>query len=193
MIVDIGMPPTFSTEGLDAARLIQEELPDIGILVLSGHIDVDHAMELLAGGRAIGCLLKNRVTDVTVFIDTLGRIAAGACVVDPALVQELASASDGRPAGGAEQSRTGGAHVDGAGTVQRGDRAPTVGDRGHGGKARSQHSDEIEPPRGRGRPSTGSGGDRLSREPSDGRLAIDQAANRVGGQRISCWLPVFGD
>lgn len=92
VIVDIRMPPTFSTEGLDAARLIREELPDIGILVLSSHIDVDHAMELLAGGRAIGYLLKNRVTDVGEFIDTVGRIAGGACVVDPALVQELVSA-----------------------------------------------------------------------------------------------------
>ena len=91
-IVDIRMPPTFSTEGLDAARLIRKELPDIGILVLSSHIDVDHAMELLTGGRSIGYLLKNRVTDVADFIDSLGRIAHGASVVDPGLVQELISA-----------------------------------------------------------------------------------------------------
>lgn len=92
VIVDIRMPPTYGTEGLDAARVLRQELPDIAILVLSSHIDVDHAMELLAGGRSIGYLLKNRVTDVADFVDTLGRIAQGASVVDPALVQELLSA-----------------------------------------------------------------------------------------------------
>ncbi|CAN5165220.1 response regulator transcription factor [soil metagenome] len=92
VIVDIRMPPDHHTEGLDAARLIRHELPDIAILVLSSHIDVDHAMELLAGGRSIGYLLKNRVTDVSDFVDTLTRIAGGASVVDPALVQELVSA-----------------------------------------------------------------------------------------------------
>lgn len=91
VIVDIRMPPTHSTEGLDAARVIRDEQPDTGILVLSAHIDVDHAMELLAGGHAIGYLLKSRVTDVADFVDTLGRIANGASVVDPALVQELVS------------------------------------------------------------------------------------------------------
>jgi DNA-binding NarL/FixJ family response regulator len=92
VLTDIRMPPTHSTEGLDAARVIREEFPDIGILVLSAHVDVEHAMELLAGGRSIGYLLKSRVTDVADFIDTLGRIAKGASVVDPALVAELVSA-----------------------------------------------------------------------------------------------------
>jgi serine/threonine-protein kinase PknK len=92
VITDIRMPPTHSTEGLDAARAIRDEFPDIGILVLSAHVDVEHAMELLASGRSIGYLLKSRVTDVTDFIDTLGRIAKGASVVDPALVSELVSA-----------------------------------------------------------------------------------------------------
>ena len=86
------MPPTNITEGLDAARLIRQELPDIGILLLSAHVDVEHAMELLSSGRSIGYLLKSRVADVADFIDTLGQIAKGACVVDPALVQELVSA-----------------------------------------------------------------------------------------------------
>jgi DNA-binding NarL/FixJ family response regulator len=92
VVTDIRMPPTNTTEGLDAARAIREELPDIGILVLSAHVDVEHAMELLAGGRGIGYLLKSRVADVADFIDTLGRIANGASVVDPALVSELVSA-----------------------------------------------------------------------------------------------------
>ncbi len=92
VVTDIRMPPTNTTEGLDAAQTIRAELPDTAILVLSAHVDVDHAMDLLAGGRAIGYLLKSRVTDVSEFVDTVGRIANGASVVDPALVQELVSA-----------------------------------------------------------------------------------------------------
>jgi serine/threonine-protein kinase PknK len=91
-VVDIRMPPTHGTEGLDAAKTIRQEWPEIAILVLSAHVDVDHAMELLAGGRSIGYLLKSRVTDVADFVDTVGRIANGASVVDPALVAELISA-----------------------------------------------------------------------------------------------------
>jgi DNA-binding NarL/FixJ family response regulator len=92
VVADIRMPPTHTTEGLDAARVIRAELPDTAILVLSAHVDVEHAMELLSSGRAIGYLLKSRVTDVADFIDTLERIAKGASVVDPALVSELVSA-----------------------------------------------------------------------------------------------------
>ena len=92
VVVDIRMPPTHTTEGLEAARVIRQELPDTGILVLSAYVDVEHAMELLASGRGIGYLLKSRVTDVADFVDTLQRIAKGASVVDPAVVQELVSA-----------------------------------------------------------------------------------------------------
>jgi serine/threonine-protein kinase PknK len=92
VLVDIRMPPTHTTEGLDAARVIRQEFPETGIVVLSAHVEVEHAMELLATGRKIGYLLKSRITDVEDFLDTLGRIAKGASVVDPALVQELVSA-----------------------------------------------------------------------------------------------------
>src|SRR6185436_11293352 len=92
VIVDIRMPPEHSTEGLDAARVIREEFPAAGILVLSAFVEVDHAMELLAGGQRIGYLLKRRVTDVEEFIDTIERIVRGGSVVDPALVQELVGA-----------------------------------------------------------------------------------------------------
>ncbi|MEU4607358.1 response regulator transcription factor [Kribbella sp. NPDC023972] len=92
VVVDIRMPPTNSTEGLDAAREIRREFPGTGILVLSAHAEVEHAMELLASGQRIGYLLKSRVTDVGDFIETLGRIVRGGSVMDPALVQELVSA-----------------------------------------------------------------------------------------------------
>ncbi|WP_193044452.1 response regulator [Mycolicibacterium baixiangningiae] len=91
-VVDIRMPPTHTTEGLDAARVIRSEFPDTGILVLSAHVEVEHATELLATGRSIGYLLKTRVTDVADFVDTLERIAKGASIIDPALVHELVSA-----------------------------------------------------------------------------------------------------
>jgi len=91
-IVDIRMPPSHATEGLEAARAIREEFPDVGILVLSAHVEVEHAMELLATGQGVGYLLKSRVTDVTDFVQTLERIAQGGAVVDPALVQELVAA-----------------------------------------------------------------------------------------------------
>jgi serine/threonine-protein kinase PknK len=92
VIVDVRMPPDYLTEGLQAAQTIREEFPEVAILVLSAHAEVEHAMELLAGGRKIGYLLKSRVTDVAEFVDTLERIARGGSVVDPALVQELVSA-----------------------------------------------------------------------------------------------------
>jgi DNA-binding NarL/FixJ family response regulator len=92
VVVDIRMPPTNTTEGLDAAREIRRELPGIGILVLSAHAEVEHAMELLATGERIGYLLKSRVTDVDEFVETLERIVKGGSVMDPALVQELVSA-----------------------------------------------------------------------------------------------------
>ena len=92
VLVDIRMPPTHTTEGLDTARTIRAQHPDVSILVLSAYAEVEHAMELLAGGRGIGYLLKTRVTDLDEFIETLGRVAAGGSVVDPALVQELVQA-----------------------------------------------------------------------------------------------------
>jgi DNA-binding NarL/FixJ family response regulator len=88
-IIDIRMPPTQGTEGLRAAQVIRGELPGTAIIVLSAHAEVDEAMELLEGGTSVGYLLKTRVTDVAEFIDTVGRVTAGASVVDPSLVQEL--------------------------------------------------------------------------------------------------------
>jgi serine/threonine-protein kinase PknK len=89
VVVDIRMPPTQTTEGLDAAGTIRAEHPEVGILLLSAHVDVETAMDLLGGGERIGYLLKSRVRSVEDFVDALVRIAGGGSVVDPALVQEL--------------------------------------------------------------------------------------------------------
>jgi DNA-binding NarL/FixJ family response regulator len=91
-IVDIRMPPSHTSEGLDAARVIREEFPETAILVLSAHVQVEQATDLLASGERSGYLLKSRVTDVDEFIETLERIVKGGSVVDPALVQELVAA-----------------------------------------------------------------------------------------------------
>ena len=92
VIVDIRMPPSHTTEGLDAARTIRAELPETAIVVLSAHAEVEQATDLLASGERCGYLLKSRITDVDEFIETLGRVVNGAAVVDPALVQELIAA-----------------------------------------------------------------------------------------------------
>jgi DNA-binding NarL/FixJ family response regulator len=90
-IVDIRMPPTHTTEGLDAAHVIRGEQPKVGIVVLSAHVEVEHAKDLLASGHGIGYLLKSRVTDVADFVDALERVAEGGAVIDPKLVSELVS------------------------------------------------------------------------------------------------------
>ena len=92
VVVDIRMPPTQTLEGLEAATTIRERFPDVAIMVLSAHVDVEHAMTLLSTGRGIGYLLKSRVVDVDDFVDSLSRVARGASIVDPALVEELISA-----------------------------------------------------------------------------------------------------
>jgi DNA-binding NarL/FixJ family response regulator len=91
-IVDIRMPPTHSTEGLAAAHTIREEFPETGILVLSAHVEIEEATDLLATGHRIGYLLKSRVLNVDDLMDSLQRIAAGGSVVDPGLVQTLIKA-----------------------------------------------------------------------------------------------------
>ncbi len=88
-VVDIRMPPTHTTEGLAAAATIRRELPQVGILLLSAHVEVETAVDLLEGGERIGYLLKSRIMHADDFLDAVERIARGGCVVDPALVREL--------------------------------------------------------------------------------------------------------
>jgi DNA-binding NarL/FixJ family response regulator len=93
VIVDIRMPPTFTSEGLEAAQLIRARHPQVGVLVLSQHIDAAYARNLLdeRAGR-VGYLLKDRIADVASLVDALVRVHAGETVVDPGLVSELISA-----------------------------------------------------------------------------------------------------
>jgi DNA-binding NarL/FixJ family response regulator len=91
-VVDIRMPPKHSAEGLEAARVIRQDFPETAVVVLSAHVEVEHAMDLLAAGHRTGYLLKSRVTDVADFVDTLRRVERGGSAVDPALVAELVAA-----------------------------------------------------------------------------------------------------
>jgi DNA-binding NarL/FixJ family response regulator len=92
VIVDIRMPPTHDQEGLEAARSIRREFPEIGILVLSAHIEIDTALDLLESGDSIGYLLKSRVLKADDLVDALDRVAEGGSVIDPELVKELVAA-----------------------------------------------------------------------------------------------------
>jgi DNA-binding NarL/FixJ family response regulator len=92
VILDIRMPPSHTTEGLDAAQAIRSEFPQIAILVLSAHVEVHRAIDLLAEGQGMGYLLKSRVTEVSDFLETLERVAGGGSVIDPVLVRELVAA-----------------------------------------------------------------------------------------------------
>lgn len=90
VIVDIRMPPTFTDEGIQAARRIRESHPEIGVLVLSQFLEPHYATQLLAENqRATGYLLKDRVNDVSEFAEAIRRVRSGGTVVDPAVISQL--------------------------------------------------------------------------------------------------------
>ena len=89
-IVDIRMPPTHTDEGLRAAKLIRERWPEVGILVLSQHVQARYAVELLsAGTERVGYLLKDRVSDLGELSESVKRIGEGGSVLDPTVVAQL--------------------------------------------------------------------------------------------------------
>ena len=93
-IVDIRMPPSFTDEGLQAAKQIRVRWPDVGILVLSQHVRASYALELLSDGTdGIGYLLKERVSDVEELRAGVERVGRGDSVLDPLVVEQLV----GRP------------------------------------------------------------------------------------------------
>lgn len=89
-IIDIRMPPTNTSEGLEAAARIKNDFPETGVLLLSQYVETEHALDLLrdtSGG--IGYLLKERVGNVAEFVDAITRVAAGESVIDPEVVQRV--------------------------------------------------------------------------------------------------------
>jgi len=92
VLVDIRMPPSYTDEGLVAAKQIRAAHPDVGVLVLSQHIDVAYAMKLVTEQSSrVGYLLKDRIADLPELVAALRHIADGGSVVDPGLVAELVS------------------------------------------------------------------------------------------------------
>jgi DNA-binding NarL/FixJ family response regulator len=90
VIVDIRMPPTHTREGLDAAKIIRVEHPDVGVLVLSQFVETDYALQLLEdAAQGAGYLLKDRVGDIDELVGAIRRVADGGLVVDPAVVAQL--------------------------------------------------------------------------------------------------------
>jgi DNA-binding NarL/FixJ family response regulator len=93
-VVDVRMPPTFTDEGLRAALLVRDQWPDVGVLVLSQWVEERYATELIAGRpHGVGYLLKDRVADVTEFVDALNRVAGGGSAFDPEVVAQLLARS----------------------------------------------------------------------------------------------------
>ncbi len=89
-IVDVRMPPDNTDDGLRAALTIRQELPDVGILLLSQYVEDRYLSELLAGGGdGVGYLLKDRVADAERLTDAVERVAAGGSVLDPEVVAQM--------------------------------------------------------------------------------------------------------
>jgi DNA-binding NarL/FixJ family response regulator len=89
-VVDIRMPPSHTTEGLLAALQIRQEHPAVGVLVLSHHVETQHAIKLLGGGEgSVGYLLKDRVTNLQEFRAAVRRVGGGGSVIDPEVVAQL--------------------------------------------------------------------------------------------------------
>ena len=96
VVVDIRMPPTYTDEGIQAARAIKDRHPSIGVLVLSQHIETAHAVDLV-GRPGFGYLLKDRVLEVDEFLDTAARVAAHGSALDPTVVETLVRVTSAGP------------------------------------------------------------------------------------------------
>ena len=88
-VVDVRMPPTYDDEGMKAAAEIRQMHPDVGVLVLSQHIESRHAVDLVGSGGGFGYLLKDRVLDVDAFLDAAQRVCDGGAALDPEVVKHL--------------------------------------------------------------------------------------------------------
>jgi DNA-binding NarL/FixJ family response regulator len=87
-VIDVRMPPDNADDGARVARRLRESYPDLGILVLSQHVETRHSVDLVTTG-GFGYLLKDRVLDVSDFLDALARVAGGGSALDPEVVARL--------------------------------------------------------------------------------------------------------
>ena len=159
-VVDIRMPPTQTDEGLRAAREIRTKHPDVGVLVLSQHVEPDYALELLAeSAEGVGYLLKDRVSDIDEFAAAIRRVAEGGSALDPSLVAQLVERPrQARPARRPDPARAGRAGAHGGGPLESGDRRTALHHAGRGREAHRKHLPQARagsgprgsPPRARG-------------------------------------------
>ena len=99
VLTDIRMPPTFTTEGIDAAKQIRASFPGTGVVVLSQYVEEDYAMELLSDGvEGLGYLLKERVSEVDELVRALHDVARGGSALDPKVVEGLLARKNQQPA-----------------------------------------------------------------------------------------------
>ncbi|MEV8375289.1 response regulator transcription factor [Kribbella sp. NPDC056861] len=92
-VIDVRMPPDLTDDGARAARRLRTEYPQLGIVLLSQHVETRHSVELVSSG-GFGYLLKDRVLDVEQFLDALTRVAAGGSALDPEVVGRLLGRPD---------------------------------------------------------------------------------------------------
>jgi DNA-binding NarL/FixJ family response regulator len=98
VLTDIRMPPTHNDEGIEAARIIRERHPDVGVVVLSQYSSSGYAHALFEDGSdARAYLLKDRITDVDELLYAIEAVAGGGSVVDPKIVEELVSSRARKP------------------------------------------------------------------------------------------------
>ncbi|AYN39798.1 DNA-binding response regulator [Streptomyces dangxiongensis] len=89
-VVDVRLPPNFTDEGLRAVLAARKENPDLAVLLLSQYVEPLYARELLtSGGRGVGYMLKDRVTNGAQFLDSIQRVAAGGTAMDPEVISQL--------------------------------------------------------------------------------------------------------
>ena len=161
VVVDVRMPPTFTDEGLRAALVVRSTWPDVGVLVLSQYVEERYATELLSDRpQGVGYLLKDRVADLTEFLDALERVAAGGSALDPEVVAQLLARSR-HPLAALTPRERDVLAPDGGGPVQRRDRRRAGGQRRRGGEAHQQHLRQARAGARRPRP-----------PPSPGRAAL---------------------
>lgn len=98
VLTDIRMPPTFTTEGIDAAKEVRARHPGTGVVVLSQYVEEDYAFELLKDGVAgLGYLLKERVSEIAELVRALHEVARGGSALDPKVVEGLLARGSARP------------------------------------------------------------------------------------------------
>ena len=153
-IVDVRMPPDHTDDGARAAMLLRASHPQLGIMLLSQHIETTHSVHLVSTG-AFGYLLKDRVLDVEDFLDALQRVASGGSALDPEVVSRLISIKRPRTAGHIDPTRTRRARPDGPGPHQRRHRRTTVPVRAN---SRNPHRQPVGEDRDRTRRPRGTDG-----------------------------------